>query len=55
MTPEQFDRLVAANMTTEQIGVVMKMLAAEGWIELCSEPGYSYLHHKRPCAKWIAA
>lgn len=29
MTPEQFDRLVAANMTTEQIGVVMKMLAEE--------------------------
>lgn len=29
MTPEQFDRLVAANLTTEQIGVVMKMLAEE--------------------------
>ena len=29
MTPEQFDRLVAAGMTTDQIGVVMKMLAEE--------------------------
>ena len=53
MTPEQFDRLVAAGMTTDQIGVVMKMLAEETAMLKAAEEARKAVARER-VQKWRA-